>query len=992
MRKHFLILMLLTLLPLASWADGLTIKISDEAATSKPYVHAGYALKVYDGETELQANVTWTLNDEAIVIDYEEGTGYSVTSAGDYVATYQVGEDPAKTGTFKIVKATITIEPKPVGIVYGDDLADLENYCDVSGIVDGENEEAAGLVITPTWPGNNLNAGQYTYSVDAVANSNYKIAYVSKTANFTVSKKNVELRTVAPDAAILYGDVPAAFTSEFVGLGEEAEAEIDETKLGFTVTKDEVTATAPYAWLAVGDWTVTPTYEGEFTNYQVKDYTPATLTVEQRSLKDVAVTLELTGVAASNPYKGAAYEPVVKVKVNGEYAPVADYSVKFYSAPEYDNDELKITGQYKNVNSFYVKVGPTLTANFKKTYTQTNPLFTINKVTVTVQVSDFEKVYNNDDDLTPSAEQLAAGFKWLTFLTLKGEDKTTDFVWPEPETDETDADTYEDELTVDVADLEAVNANYNYNVIPGTLTITAKELVLTAKAAEDVEEGHYTKVSGADDLFANDFDVTGYLPAETEKAAVLEAIFQTGKLPSLKRANTSEIPGSYPLSWNVGTVKENVVNYNVVYTPVEQSLTITAAEGTHVVVTIKPQTKVYDKATTTYTVTEENKNDFYIVSGLVNGDQLQGTLTLTYDGEDVGPHDLIGGGLTLSEEALVHYDTETWPGGIEYVNGELTITPKEITAVTIEKQMVSTTSAINVTKYTATGVCDGDDLGLKVVENVDVEDAKAPHAANEVGVFEHGLIVDDATINPNYTLTMPAAGNFYGKLIRYAGEAVVLNREEPEWEAGAATVTFTDRAISAKKWNSFVLPFDITVAELSQTVGYCIVNTLNEDDSNVDNVRFQIYMDKIEAGTPFLMKTVDDTNMNELTFVTELKDVDAQTVNADGGKVQFTGLFKRTALTDKDRYPVNAGDNDAWRSGKDRTLGAFAAYLHLDNTAARIFVEDFENGATVIKELNLATGEAYAVNGWYTLNGVKLQGAPTEKGIYINNGKKVVLK
>ena len=151
-------------------------------------------------------------------------------------------------------------------------------------------------------------------------------------------------------------------------------------------------------------------------------------------------------------------------------------------------------------------------------------------------------------------------------------------------------------------------------------------------------------------------------------------------------------------------------------------------------------------------------------------------------------------------------------------------------------------------------------------------------------------------------------------------------------------------------------------------------------------------MDKIEAGTPFLMKTVDDTNTNELTFVTELKDVDAQTVNADGGKVQFTGLFKRTALTDKDRYPVNAGDNDAWRSGKDRTLGAFAAYLHLDNTAARIFVEDFENGATVIKELNLATGEAYAVNGWYTLNGVKLQGAPTEKGIYINNGKKVVLK
>ena len=30
--------------------------------------------------------------------------------------------------------------------------------------------------------------------------------------------------------------------------------------------------------------------------------------------------------------------------------------------------------------------------------------------------------------------------------------------------------------------------------------------------------------------------------------------------------------------------------------------------------------------------------------------------------------------------------------------------------------------------------------------------------------------------------------------------------------------------------------------------------------------------------------------------------------------------------------------------------------------------------------------------GWYTINGMKLNAAPTEKGIYINNGKKVVVK
>ena len=35
---------------------------------------------------------------------------------------------------------------------------------------------------------------------------------------------------------------------------------------------------------------------------------------------------------------------------------------------------------------------------------------------------------------------------------------------------------------------------------------------------------------------------------------------------------------------------------------------------------------------------------------------------------------------------------------------------------------------------------------------------------------------------------------------------------------------------------------------------------------------------------------------------------------------------------------------------------------------------------------------ATAVDGWYTLNGIRLQGAPTEKGVYINNGKKIVIK
>ena len=54
-------------------------------------------------------------------------------------------------------------------------------------------------------------------------------------------------------------------------------------------------------------------------------------------------------------------------------------------------------------------------------------------------------------------------------------------------------------------------------------------------------------------------------------------------------------------------------------------------------------------------------------------------------------------------------------------------------------------------------------------------------------------------------------------------------------------------------------------------------------------------------------------------------------------------------------------------------------------------VEEADGTVTAISTI-AADGIAVPAEGWYTLNGVKLQAAPTAKGVYINNGKKVVIK
>lgn len=90
-------------------------------------------------------------------------------------------------------------------------------------------------------------------------------------------------------------------------------------------------------------------------------------------------------------------------------------------------------------------------------------------------------------------------------------------------------------------------------------------------------------------------------------------------------------------------------------------------------------------------------------------------------------------------------------------------------------------------------------------------------------------------------------------------------------------------------------------------------------------------------------------------------------------------------------------DRGFYKLSESGIIGANKAYLQVltadYNTAMsssaplRFVIEDED--ATGIAEVKTVENTDDA---WYTLNGVKLNGQPTEKGIYVNNGKKVVIK
>ena len=98
----------------------------------------------------------------------------------------------------------------------------------------------------------------------------------------------------------------------------------------------------------------------------------------------------------------------------------------------------------------------------------------------------------------------------------------------------------------------------------------------------------------------------------------------------------------------------------------------------------------------------------------------------------------------------------------------------------------------------------------------------------------------------------------------------------------------------------------------------------------------------------------------------------------DGGKGQF----------------VTATNEDGTQSYNWFTLGFTKAYFDFNETplnAPSIIVEEADGSTTAISGIT-ADGVAVKAEGWYTIDGMKLNAAPTQKGVYINNGKKIVVK
>ena len=198
------------------------------------------------------------------------------------------------------------------------------------------------------------------------------------------------------------------------------------------------------------------------------------------------------------------------------------------------------------------------------------------------------------------------------------------------------------------------------------------------------------------------------------------------------------------------------------------------------------------------------------------------------------------------------------------------------------------------------------------------------------------------------------------------------------------------RTLQKGGWNTFCSPFSISNTDLTAMgiTAKTLASSTFDDATGKLTLNFA-NATSIEAGKPYLVKVNSPVQNPTFEGVTTV----SSTTTTETTYADFVPVMNPKELTSGDKTVlfVSGGNKLTYPSG-DGNINGFRAYFKLKNVAAAAaytFEMSFDNttGIQSVSDVRRQMSDA-----WYTLDGRKLQGQPTTKGVYIVNGKKTIIK
>jgi len=391
-----------------------------------------------------------------------------------------------------------------------------------------------------------------------------------------------------------------------------------------------------------------------------------------------------------------------------------------------------------------------------------------------------------------------------------------------------------------------------------------------------------------------------------------------------------------------------------------------------------------------------------VLSAICGFASAQKAPTLSVEDIEIVPGDKVSFALTVNVGERV-------VTGFEY-HGLIIPDGLELTSATTTNTAF-TGGSISISKDQVNGFCTSMQ-GAKIPQNEDFE----------IGTIEV-QVKEGATITPGSELTFTFPANsffFFNTEEKYYVEeevsftakvvsayTVVLDETSTTAPEPATGVNVTvKRTINAKEWGTIVLPFEMSEEQVKNAFGTGVQikdftgYEYNDGDDNV-KVNFQT-VTAIEKNHPYIIKV----NEKVTEFTVEGVDIDPEespsvsfgyTTGSGKNKVYHPSDFIGTYVADFDffgnaaSYPLFLSGGQFWyASEQSQHMMAFRAYFDFDGYPEWVeenqvrFVMVFDEQTGISNVTTFAEGE------YYDLKGQRVE--TPSKGIYIKDGKKVVVK
>ena len=216
-----------------------------------------------------------------------------------------------------------------------------------------------------------------------------------------------------------------------------------------------------------------------------------------------------------------------------------------------------------------------------------------------------------------------------------------------------------------------------------------------------------------------------------------------------------------------------------------------------------------------------------------------------------------------------------------------------------------------------------------------------------------------------------------------------------------ANVTLSGRTLyKDDSWNTLCLPFNMTSQQVTAQLAPLAMKTLTSTDYDQSSqTLYHNFTDatEIQAGVPFIVKWGNGNDWEDPVFSNVT--IDNSLTTTETTYADFIGNYAPLTLEADGTTLYLGSGNTLYYPTTSISFGACRAYFQLkedifagESTATvNAFTLNFDgdtNGINTVQS-SMLNGQS---DSWYTIDGVKLQGKPTARGLYIHGKNKVLIK